>query len=197
MDLEQLLRQSLDDLMQASLVRLSDIPKVDLYMEQVTSFFDSELAPLLDKNQETAFTKTMINNYTKAGLLPRPVKKRYGRRHMVLLIYIFLLKEVLSIQDIGRCFGLLEGREGEMEPLYEAFQEMVDEYRSEYAQAAVARMDRVEDKLEAHGINSEHNRLMTWIALISLEATVHKTLCDRLLDDVGGPAPGRPDKSGT
>lgn len=183
MDLENKLRQELEEVIHSPLVDLTDIPKVDLYMEQVTSFFDDELGSALGKGQETAFTKTMINNYTKAGVLPRPVKKKYGRQHMVLLTYIFLFKQILSIQDIGRCFRLLDGQEEEMEPLYGAFHEMVDEYREQYAACVLERQARVEAKLEEHGIDNERNRLMMLISLMSLEATSHKMVCDRLLED--------------
>ncbi|MFX7589848.1 DUF1836 domain-containing protein [Acinetobacter baumannii] len=42
----------------------------------------------------------MINNYTKNHLLPPSNKKKYSRNHMILLIYIYYLKNFLSISDI-------------------------------------------------------------------------------------------------
>ncbi|MGN0244087.1 MAG: DUF1836 domain-containing protein, partial [Lachnospiraceae bacterium] len=52
------------------------------------------------KEDDKVMTKTMINNYTKNKLLPPPVKKKYSREHIILLIYIYYLKNFLTIADI-------------------------------------------------------------------------------------------------
>ena len=45
-------------------------------------------------------TKTMINNYAKNKLLPPPEKKRYSKEHVLMLIFIYYFKNILSINDI-------------------------------------------------------------------------------------------------
>ena len=45
-------------------------------------------------------TKTMINNYAKNNLLPPPVKKKYSKEHMIVLIFIYYFKNILSISEI-------------------------------------------------------------------------------------------------
>ena len=42
----------------------------------------------------------MINNYAKNELLPSPEKKRYSKQHIIMLIFIYYLKNILSINDI-------------------------------------------------------------------------------------------------
>ena len=42
----------------------------------------------------------MINNYAKNDLLPAPSKKKYSKDHMILLIFIYYFKNILSISDI-------------------------------------------------------------------------------------------------
>ena len=42
----------------------------------------------------------MINNYTKNDLLPPPVKKKYTKEHVLLLIFTYYFKSMLSINDI-------------------------------------------------------------------------------------------------
>ena len=42
----------------------------------------------------------MINNYAKNHLLPPPEKKKYSKEHMLILIFIYYLKSILSINDI-------------------------------------------------------------------------------------------------
>ena len=46
----------------------------------------------------------MINNYTKNKLIPPPLKKKYSKDHMILLIFIYYFKNILSINDIRRIF---------------------------------------------------------------------------------------------
>lgn len=82
-------------------IKLSDIPWVDLYMDQVTTFFDEKLKSFKRDEEDKILTKTMINNYAKAKLLS-PVKgKKYSKEQMVLLSLIYSLKQVLSINDIS------------------------------------------------------------------------------------------------
>ena len=79
----------------------SDIPAIDLYMDQVTTFMDSQLSGSKRHNDDKILTKTMINNYSKNDLLPPPVKKRYSKQHVILLIFIYYYKNILSINDIN------------------------------------------------------------------------------------------------
>ncbi len=77
-----------------------DIPDIELYMDQVTTFMDTHLSKNKRRDDDKTLTKTMINNYTKNELLPPPEKKRYSKEHIILLIYIYYLKNVISISDI-------------------------------------------------------------------------------------------------
>ena len=81
-------------------IKPSDIPNIDLYMDQVTTFMDEHLMSLKRHEEDKMLTKTMINNYTKNNLLPSPNKKKYSKDHMLLLIFIYYFKNILSISDI-------------------------------------------------------------------------------------------------
>ena len=82
-------------------VNLDDIPNIDLYMDQVTTFMDNKLqSTTRNPGEDKILTKTMINNYAKNDLLPPPVKKKYSREHMMILIMIYYFKGVLSFSDI-------------------------------------------------------------------------------------------------
>ena len=80
-------------------VNEGSIPSIDLYMDQVTTFIDDSFMKYTDKKDEKLLTKTMINNYTKAGLLPRPQNKKYNKEHIILLILIYHYKNFVSIKD--------------------------------------------------------------------------------------------------
>ena len=83
-------------------VHPDEIPNIGLYMDQVTTFMNDHLKSSKRFKDDKILTKTMINNYTKNDLLPPPEKKKYSREHMLLLIYIYYLKNFLSINDIKK-----------------------------------------------------------------------------------------------
>lgn len=72
--------------------RLPDIP---LYMDQVVDYLGRQL-------DGEGPTSSMVHNYIKSGLLPRPSGKRYSREHLAKLSVICLLKQVLPVSELGR-----------------------------------------------------------------------------------------------
>ena len=77
-----------------------EIPNIDLYMDQITTFMDDHLKSSKRFEDDKILTKTMINNYSKNTLLPPSEKKKYSPEHMVLLLFIYYFKNFLSINDI-------------------------------------------------------------------------------------------------
>ena len=67
-------------------MRPDDIPNIDLYMDQVTTFMEKELASSKRHEDDKILTKTMINNYAKNNLLPPPVKKKYYQVQLMKLL---------------------------------------------------------------------------------------------------------------
>lgn len=96
----KLLSDILKQMANTDQIRLSDIPNIDLYMDQVTHFMEDHLQNSRRYEDDKILTKTMINNYAKNKLLPPPEKKRYSREHMVVLIFIYYLKGFLPLNDI-------------------------------------------------------------------------------------------------
>jgi len=90
-----------DDVSRSEIIEIADIPDIDLYMDQVTTFMETKLYPYKRNSDDKILTKTMINNYAKAKLFPHPVKKKYTKNHVMILIIIYHLKSMLSINDIG------------------------------------------------------------------------------------------------
>ncbi len=83
----------------------ADIPDIDLYVDQVTTFIDSHLQSVKRSPDDKLLTKTMINNYTKNHVLPSPEKKKYSKDHLLTLIFIYYFKSFLSIKDIQSLLG--------------------------------------------------------------------------------------------
>ena len=77
-DKNDLLKSILESLSRIEHIKSEDIPDIDLYMDQVTTFMDQHLrATTRYPDEDKILTKTMINNYAKNDLLPPPVKKKY------------------------------------------------------------------------------------------------------------------------
>lgn len=97
---EKYLNQLITYLQELSHIDPSEIPGLDLYMDQVTSFLDNHLSDVKRHKNDLALTKTMINNYAKNKLLPPPNKKRYSKDHILMLLFIFYYKGILQLNDI-------------------------------------------------------------------------------------------------
>ena len=94
------IKKQIRDAIQMDYVLPEDIPDIELYMDQVTTFMEQHLSNNKRSEDDKILTKTMINNYTKNHLLPPPEKKKYSKEHIILMIYIYYLKNFLSIGDI-------------------------------------------------------------------------------------------------
>lgn len=69
-DTKKFLSDLLAELQRIDYVRPEDIPNIDLYMDQITTFMDSQLETSKRHADDKILTKTMINNYAKNNLLP-------------------------------------------------------------------------------------------------------------------------------
>ena len=99
-DTKDMLTSILDSISRITYIKPEEIPGIDLYMDQVTTFMEKHLSSSRRHEDDKILTKTMINNYAKNNLLPPPVKKKYSKEHLLMLTFIYYLKNILSINDI-------------------------------------------------------------------------------------------------
>ena len=186
-DLLQSILHSLDRI---DYIRPDDIPDIELYMDQVTTFMDSRLKnaarnPEVDK----ILTKTMINNYAKNDLLPPPVRKKYSREHMLLLIFIYYFKGILSISDIqtvlkpitGRFFA---GNEGlKLETIYNEVFSLEREEVEVMNQDVVRKYHKAQETFsDAAAEDQEFLQTFSFICMLSFDVYVKKMLIEKLID---------------
>ena len=95
------------------------IPDLGLYMDQVVTFITRVYEPLYGEDIHGYLSPSMINNYVKSGLIPRPTGKKYSREQIALLTMIVVLKQTCSMEDIRRL--LASGSELGVESLYNTF----------------------------------------------------------------------------
>ncbi|AMC00826.1 Domain of uncharacterised function (DUF1836) [Aerococcus viridans] len=102
--------KSLDDV---SMPRWEEITDIPLYMDQLIAVVTQYLEPFqIFSSDKKPVTPSMVNNYVKLGLIPKPIKRHYSKRHIAYLIVITLFKEVISIQDIRRVLIFLAQSQG-------------------------------------------------------------------------------------
>ncbi len=173
----------------SNIIEIEDIPNIDLYMDQVTTFMDKCLAQYKRYDDDKVLTKTMINNYTKAKIFPAPVKKKYSRTHLMLLIMIYHLKSVLSIKDIGILFqsALMESnklkQERMIESIYRGFVSLQKQTITYLVGAAEGKPDESFYGREAVLMydDDETKRIMMVLTL-AIRANMEKQLAEKVLD---------------
>ena len=191
-DTENLLNSILEGLDKLEYVKAADIPNIDLYMDQVTTFMDTRLRNLArNPGEDKVMTKTMINNYAKNDLLPPPVKKKYSKEHMLLLFFIYYYKNILSISDIQTLLGPItekyfhNDKEFSLEKVYE------EVFSMEREEIEVLKKD-VEEKFakaqntfcEANEEDQEFLQIFTFICLLSYDVYIKKMIIEKMVDDI-------------
>ena len=79
-----------------------DLPHIDLYLDQVIALVNQYLGFFVyDPAEEKLLTPSMVNNYVKQRLLPPPVRKKYGRKHIALLIMICTMKQTIGMAAVA------------------------------------------------------------------------------------------------
>ena len=191
-DTSNLLNSILEELSSLSYVHPGDVPNIDLYMDQVTTFMDEQLASTKRYPDDKILTKTMINNYAKNHLLPSPDKKKYSRNHMILLTFIYYFKNVLPINDIKTLMsGITEKNfsAGSKPELVEIYREVI-RYQPEIMEQVRANLDVVENLAEDSFAKLNNNeekeelKLFTLLCLLSFDVYIKKTLIESVIDSM-------------
>ncbi len=107
------------------LPRYRDIPAIDLYMDQLLTYIDTALRPLVAA-EEKLLTASMVNNYVKQRIVPAPISKRYRREHVAMLMVICLMKRAFSMSDIDSLLKVSAATHS-LENAYDFFCEAVEE----------------------------------------------------------------------
>ena len=98
--------------------RIDEMPRIELYRDQLLALVSTELAPLYD-NGEKIITGSMVNNYVKQGVIPAPTRKRYTRRHLAYLLIVCTLKRVLPIAQVAQLISMCREQEVELAFAYD------------------------------------------------------------------------------
>lgn len=189
---DDLLNSILESFERIGHVRSEDIPNIDLYMDQVTTFMEQHMrATTRNPEEDKILTKTMINNYAKNDLLPPPVKKKYSKEHVLVLIFIYYFKGILSIGDIQALLNPLTekffhaGSEIKMEDIYdEVFS--LEKGKIEALKKDVKKMyeESVNTFQKAEEEDKEFLQRFSFICMLSYDVYVKKLLIEKMIDSM-------------
>ena len=191
-DTNDLLESILASFDRIDYVKSQDIPNIDLYMDQVTTFMDKNLRKSARyPEDDKVMTKTMINNYAKNDLLPPPIKKKYSKEHVLVLIFIYYYKGILSINDIQTLLQPITSQFFQTEDDFniasiydEVFgleKEQIDMLKKDVMEKYNCSSKTFEDAPEE---NKEFLKLFSFICLLSFDVYMKKMLIEKLIDEM-------------
>ena len=180
----------MESLERISYIRYEDIPNIDLYMDQVTTFMDERLqATTRNPGEDKILTKTMINNYAKNDLLPPPVKKKYSREHIMVLIMIYYLKGFLSFSDIHEILKPLTERyfganaEFDLETIYKEVFDFEAQQKSAVKDDIAKKVEAAQGMFQnAPKEDQEFFALFSLVVQLGFDVYVKRLLIEKLID---------------
>ncbi len=163
-------------------MKWNGMPDLELYMDQVITYLKRQLSLFQDTSDLSLVTPSIINNYVKDGIVPRPVNKRYAREQLSALTMACILKRVLPMQRVGQ---LIMPGDVSAEAHYETF---------------CRNLTAVLEAEAAHLGELEHESLEELAMQYALRASADCLIADRLLAMLGDrkdeAAPGATDRRG-
>ncbi|MBE5890712.1 MAG: DUF1836 domain-containing protein [Lachnospiraceae bacterium] len=169
-------------------IKSEDVPNIDLYMDQVTTFMDEQLKSCKRYEDDKILTKTMINNYAKNNLLPSPDKKKYSKDHMLTLLFIYYFKNILSISDIQSILNPItdkyfNGETFNMENVYDEIFKVEDLEASKFFKDIAKKYKQALNTFT--DFPEEDQKMLhtySFICMLSFDVYVKKMVIERLVD---------------
>lgn len=193
-DTKDMLNSILQSLSRIDYVKPENIPNIELYMDQVTTFMESQLSSTRRYPEDKILTKTMINNYAKNNLLPPPVKKKYSREHILVLIFIYYFKNILSIRDIEALLAPITEKyfqNGEDFNITSVYEEVcsLEKSRIDALSKDIAKMYQAAEETFSNAPESERESLQrfSFICSLAFDVYVKKQLMEKLIDELPSP----------
>ena len=205
-DSENILNSILSSLERIDYIKPTEIPNIDLYMDQVTTFMEKHLGELKRYPEDKVLTKTMINNYAKNNLLPSPVKKKYTQEHILLLVFIYYFKNLLSFTDIETVLSYVTEHHFDTDDESSLAEIYTKVFSMEHGQMDRLKED-VKEKFEkaketfpsgaegsAEPENAESLQLFGFICELAFDVFLKKQMIERLADELRAENPPKKKK---
>ena len=187
-------------------IHVDEIPQIDLYMDQVTTFMEKHLGELKRYPEDKVLTKTMINNYAKNNLLPSPLKKKYTQEHILLLVFIYYFKNLMSFTDIETVLSYITEHHFDTDDESSLAEIYTKVFSMEHGQMDRLKED-VKEKFEkaketfpsgaegsAEPENAESLQLFGFICELAFDVFLKKQMIERLADELRAENPPKKKK---
>ena len=194
-DTKDILNSILASISRIDYIKTEEIPNIDLYMDQVTTFMEEHLAASKRHSEaDKILTKTMINNYAKNHLLPPPVKKKYSREHLLILTFIYYFKNILSINDIQvlltplteKYFSQEDGIQ--LTDIYEDIMNLELSQIEPLAKDVTRKFNKSQESFaDAEEADREFLQKFAFICMLSFDVYVKKQVIEQLIDHMSEP----------
>lgn len=165
-------------------IEISDIPTIDLYIDQVIQLFEGKLSSYKRNDEDKILTKTMINNYVKGKFLMPVNKKKYTKEHIILMSFIYQLKGALSISDIKELLvdivSNIENGEEEfsIEQTYEKYLEINKKNYQDFDNE----INALELLINEINIENEKERKLLLATSLINKANMYRKLAETIID---------------
>ncbi len=172
-------------------LKSQEIPSIDLYVDQIINLISEKLRDGSERYQERQLTKTMINNYSKDGLIT-PVKgKKYNKEQILQMLMVYTLKGALSIGEIKRLLQgaySVEGFDGQaLQELYDKYLDIKDVNRD----YAIKALDGIIER-NSLDMQNDVDYISTVCALVSFSAQLRNIA--QAMIDARFPEPEEPEE---
>ncbi|MFI3170943.1 MAG: DUF1836 domain-containing protein [Eubacteriales bacterium] len=189
-DTKNIIDSILDNISNIEYLKIEDIPNIPLYMDQVTTLMDEKLKASKRCEDDKILTKTMINNYAKNNLLPPPIKKKYNKEHVLVLVFIYYFKNILSIKDIEKLLQPITSKffdNAETFNINDLYQDVFNLEKShiEYLKEELRASYQIAQDTFSDDSNPDQAflQVFSFICILSLDVYVKKQIIENLIDN--------------
>ncbi|HVI39808.1 MAG TPA: DUF1836 domain-containing protein [Anaerovoracaceae bacterium] len=188
---EEFVKNTIDEYISKGKIDANDFPDMEIYMDQAETFLNKELSIYKKSEKDKVITKTMIGNYVKHNMMPRPVNKKYSKDHLIMLTLIYYLKGTFQMEEIEKIVkplidnynsefddkidmtslyeGILAVQTTEQESLAKSINNMIEESKYHLKETELSDDDMLE--------------LFMLIVNLSMKADAQKFLAHKLLQE--------------
>jgi hypothetical protein len=187
---EEYIKTKMDEFVAKSFVKPDEFPDMMLYIDQIAAFLNGRLKVYAREGEKPIITKSMIANYLKRDMLPRPQKKKYTRDHMILIAMIFYLKSVFQMSEIGNIMKpFVENYDSAFDDkfdfyrLYEIITPILKKERAEEADRIQKDIELIKDAIREEELDDDSTEMFLLLLSVTARADAAKYAAKSLFSE--------------
>lgn len=169
------LQALLADAVQDADLHPREIPSIDLYLDQIISLADEKRREGSPRFADRSLTKTMINNYSKDGLLSPIQGKKYTKEQILQMLLVYEMKNTLSIGEIKRVlqnvYALPDYNAAALERIYTHYLDIKAKERT----ATLAGVEKLAEQTDLN-LKNEEDFLVFLLSLSAMSSYLKNTV---------------------